>query len=218
MKLGARLLIFSSIFLLTLPALGYYFIDKIERSLLQGQEEAQSMMASAIATVVNGYTDLFDIEEDALYVYPKKRSIVVDGYIIEDEDWYRLNKKFTPYGDKFSMLLVEDERYLYAYLKVIDEGIVYRHPRYKFLDSSDHIRLEYMDAKGHRQRLVILAEGQGNISVYEVNDDWKTWKSGKHVNAVLGIWHETSSGYDVEIRLPSVWFEPVKREAFLRTY
>ena len=88
MKLGTRLLVFSSIFLVMLPWFGYHFIKKIESSLLQGQEEAQSMSASAIATVLNGYTGLFDTDEHALYVYPFKQSINIDGY---DEDWDSLN-------------------------------------------------------------------------------------------------------------------------------
>ena len=211
MKLGTRLLVFSSIFLVTLPVLGYYFIEKIERSLLQGQEEVQSMTASALATVVKGYTDLFDVDEDALYVYPKEQGLTLDGYISDDEDWYRLRKKFTTYDDYFSLLLVENTQYVYAYLRVSDKNIIYRNPRYKSLDSSDHIRLEYLDQDNNRQRLVLLAEGQGNVSVYEVDKDWKNWKSGRHVNAVYGIWREMSAGYDVELRFPSSWLQPGRR-------
>ena len=212
MKLGTRLLVFSSIFLVTLPLLGYYFIDKIERSLLQGQEEVQSMTASALATVVKGYTDLFDVEEDAIYVYPKKQNISIDGYIIEDEDWYQLKDKFTVYqGGYLSVLLTEDARYIYAYLKVKDQDIVYRNPRYISLDSSDHVRLEYLDKNNQRQRLVMLTEGQGNISVYEVGDDWKAWKDGRHISAVYGVWRETSEGYDLELRFPSDWLGSERR-------
>jgi len=217
MKLATRLLVFSSVFLLTLPVLGYYFIEKIETSLLQGQEEVQSLTASALATVVQGYTDLFDVEEDALYVYPKKQSLIIDGYASEDEDWYRLRQKFSDYTHDtahFLMLLIEDTRYLYAYLKVDDKDIVYRNPRYTPLDSSDHIRLEYLDKSNQRQRLILVTEAQGNVSVYRVKEDWSTWESGNNVNAVYGIWRETSSGYDVELRLPSTWLEPSRRLSF----
>ncbi len=212
MKLRTRLFVFSSIFLVMLPLLAYYFIEKIEKSLLQGQEEAQAMTASAIATVVKGYTGLFDVDENALYVYPTKRNVIIDGYDGLDEDWYRLKQQFTSYAnDVFSLLLIDNTRYLYVYLKVNDNNIVYRNPRYKYLDSSDHIRLEYLDNNNHHQRLILLAEGQGNLSVYEANKDWQTWKNGQHVNAVYGVWRETASGYDVEIRLPVSWVEPERR-------
>lgn len=218
MKLRTRLLIFSSTFLIILPLSGNYFIEKIERSLLQGQEEAQKMTASAIATVVKSYTDLFDIDEDALYVYPNKQSLNVDGYASDDEDWSRLKDKFVSYGkNNFSLLLIDDAdnaEFLYAYIKVIDDDIVYRNPRYIPLDSSDHVRIEYIDINKLHHRLVLLAEGQESVSVYEVNDDWQTWKSGKPVNAVYAVWRETSSGYDIELRLPESWLEPEHRLTF----
>jgi len=209
MKLGTRLLVFSSVFLVMLPWFAYHFIEKIESSLLQGQEEAQSMAASAIATVLNGYTGLFDTDEHALYVYPFTQSINIDGY---DEDWLQLKEQFTSYGgDAFSLLLANDAQYLYIYLKVGDKNIVYRNPRYRSLDASDHVRLEYLDKNNQRHRLVLLTAAQGRVSVYEVKQNWRDWQSGKHVNAVYGVWRETASGYDVEIRLPENWLEPNRR-------
>ncbi len=209
MRLGTRLFIFSSIFLILLPWFGFQFIEKIEQSLLQGQEEAQSMAASAISTVLRGYTGLFDVDENALYVYPVSNDITIDGY---DEDWYQLEDQFSFHiDDSFSLLLVDNETYLYAYIKVQDSNIVYRNPRYIPLDSSDHIRLEYLDEENNRRRLVLLTEGQGNLSVYEVNEEWQTWKNGQHINAVYANWRETRSGYDVELRLPRTWLEPNRR-------
>ncbi len=212
MKLATRLFIFSSIFLILLPWLGFHFIGKIEQSLLQGQEEAQSMVASAIATALKGYSGFFDVDKNAHYVYPVKQSITVDGYDGDDEDWYRLRQQFTSYkNNTLSLLLVDDENFLYVYLKVKDKNIVYRNPRYIPLDSSDHIRLEYLDKNNKHRRLVLLAEGQGNVSVYEVFKNWITWKNGRHINAVNGTWRETDYGYDVEFKLPRKWLQPNHR-------
>ena len=212
MKLGTRLFIFSSVFLVLLPWFGFHFIAKIEQSLLQGQEEAQSMVASAIATALKGYSRFFDVDKNAYYVYPVKQNITVDGYAGDDEDWYRLRQQFTAYeNSKLSLLLVDDEDYLYFYLKVKDDNIVYRNPRYIPLDSSDHIRLEYIDDDGKHRRLVLLAEAQGKVSVYEVVKDWRLWSTGQHINAVDGVWRETDTGYDVEIKLPREWLQPNRR-------
>ncbi|VAW51944.1 hypothetical protein MNBD_GAMMA05-2012 [hydrothermal vent metagenome] len=208
MKLGTRLIIVSSIFLVTLPVLGYYFVDKIQSSLLQGQEDAQVMTASAIATVVRGYTNLFDTDENALYVYPRQFDLSIDGYGQSDEDWGVLENKFNATTkNKFSQLLLGDDRSLYIYLKVKDDNIVYRNPRYIPLDSSDHIRLEYLDNNNQHQRLILLTEGQGRVSVYKVKKDWQTWVNGRHMNATFGVWRETTSGYDVELRLPVEWLQ-----------
>ncbi len=212
MKLGTRLFIFSSVFLVLLPWFGFHFVAKIEQSLLQGQEEAQSMVASAIATALKGYTRFFDVDKNAYYVYPVKQNITIDGYAGDDEDWYRLRQQFTAYeNSKLSLLLVDDEDHLYFYLKVKDDNIVYRNPRYIPLDSSDHIRLEYIDDDGKHRRLVLLAEGQGKVSVYEVVKDWRLWSTGQHINAVDGVWRETDSGYDVEIKLPRKWLHANRR-------
>lgn len=209
MKLGTRLFIFSSIFIVLLPWFGFHFVGKIEQSLLQGQEESQSVAASAISTVLNGYSDLFNIGEYAIYVYPLSQGISIDGY---EEDWLSIKNGFTDYANQsFSLLLADNSEYLYFYIKVRDKDIVYRNPRFIPLDSSDHIRIEYLDKNNSRQRLVLLTEGQGNVSVYEVNKGWQTWKNGRHVNAVYGVWHETDYGYDVEVRMPKTWLQPNNR-------
>ena len=210
MKLRTRLLIFSSIFLVLLPWFGFHLTEKVEQSLLQGQEDAQSMVASAIATLLDGYTGLFDIDEDALYVYPLKQVIAVDGYY--DKELDSLSQRFTEYADgAFSLLLTSRDDSLYAFIKVKNDDIIYRNPRYAPLDSSDHIRLEYLDADNHRHRFVILAEAQGRASVYEVKEDWRYWIDGNNVNFVYAFWRETSDGYDVELRLPVHWLEPKRR-------
>jgi len=228
MKLGTRLIIFSSIFLLLLPWLAYQFVDEVEKSLLQAQEEAQSMTASAIAMVLNGYTGLFEMDENALYVYPIRQSIDIDGY---DEDWIELEHRFISLTagsssatdqassdhqeqSATSLLLVNKGPYLYAYLRVKDKDIVYRHPRYRYLDSSDHVRLELLDEDGQRRRFILLGEAQGQISAYEVEDDWRMWKSGQHVNAIYGVWQETATGYDLELRLPLRWLNENRRLSF----
>ncbi len=209
MKLGTRLLVVSSVFLVLLPVFGFYFSARIEQAILQGQEEAQSMTASAIALVLKGYSGLFNVDRNAIYVYPAVSPISIDGYA---EDWYPLQQRFTDYAKgAFSLLLVNDDQHLYAYLKVKDAHIVYRDPRNVPLDTSDHIRLEYLDKNNRRQRLVLITEGEGTVSVYRVKTDWASWVNGQHVNAVYGVWRETPDGYDLEFRLPLAWLEPNRR-------
>ncbi len=206
MKIRTKLFIFSLIFVAIVPWLGVRFVDKIEQSLLQGQEETQSMTASAIAMVLKGYTRLFNIDKNALYVYPVKHNIIIDGY---DEDWDQLKQRFVSYaGGKFSLLLASNANYLYGFLKVKDRNIVYRNPRNVSLDASDHVRLEYIDKNNQLKRLVLVTEGQGSISVYAVDDSWKT---GQPVYTVKGVWRETKQGYNLEYQLPKEWLLPARQ-------
>ena len=59
MTMGTRMLLFSSLFLLALPWLGYRYIDEMKDFLLQGQEDAQLLTARAVASVLHGRAELF---------------------------------------------------------------------------------------------------------------------------------------------------------------
>jgi signal transduction histidine kinase len=226
MSMGMRMLLFSSLFLVALPWLGYRYIDQMKNFLLQGQEDAQLLTARALATVLQGGADLFypldqpvDIaaEQNALYVYPLEGPVEVDAYA---SDWGELQYQAKSFGidyviqDRsdgsgqpvsFNLLLGEYGRYIYAFLQVQDQRVVYRHPRYRRLDHSDHVRLEIITPQGDTNRFILTTDGEGQVSVYEMNTDWKTATTGQPVNALYGIWRQRKEGYDLELRLPSTW-------------
>lgn len=226
MSMGARMLLFSSLFLLALPWLGYRYIDEMKDFLLQGQEDAQLLAARAVATVLHGREELFysvdkstdlALENSALYVYPLEQPIEVDGY---PGDWDVLQQQAKKYGDEsvvydrtegagqtitFSLLLGQYAQTVYALVRVKDDNIVYRHPRYRRLDHSDHLRLEILTPEGENRRIILITEGQGQLSVYEMNPGWSTAVTGKPIYALSGVWRERSDGYDVELRVPVSW-------------
>jgi two-component system, OmpR family, sensor histidine kinase ChvG len=226
MSMGARMLLFSSLFLLALPWLGYRYIDEMKNFLLQGQEDAQLLAARAVAVVLNGRVELFHsigepadiaIEKSALYVYPLEVPVEVDGY---SGDWGVLQQQAKNFAREsyiydrtggsgqavtFSLLLGEYRQNLYALIRVKDESIVYRNPKYRRLDHSDHVRLEILTPEGESKRIIFITEGQGQVSVYEMMPDWKTPETGKPVYAISGIWQERSDGYYLELRIPGSW-------------
>lgn len=226
MSMGARILLFSSLFLLALPWLGYRYIDEMKDFLLQGQEDAQLLAARAIATVLNGRAELFypvdkptdiTVENSALYVYPLEEPIEVDGYA---GDWGVLEQQAKTFGREstifdrtggagqavnFNLLLGKYGQYLYALVRVKDESVVYRDPRYRRLDHSDHVRMEVITADATVKRVMFITEGQGQASVYEMNADWLTPTTGQPIYAVSAIWRELGDGYYLELRLPVSW-------------
>jgi len=232
MSMGMRMLLFSSLFLLALPWLGYRYIDQMKDFLLQGQEDAQLLSARALATVLHGRSELFypvdspvdiAIETNALYVYPLDNPIEVDGYA---GDWDQLQQQAKNFDDEsliykrtdvavqpvsFDLLLGEYRKYLYALVRVKDQHIVYRHPKYRRLDHSDHVRLEMITAENESRRFTLITDGEGQVSVYEMNPDWKYPVTGQPVYALSGIWREHKDGYYLEMRLPSSWFGPQPR-------
>jgi signal transduction histidine kinase len=226
LSLGMQIIVFSSAFLVALPWLGYRYMDEMKEFLVQGQGDAQLLSARAIATVLHNRPDLFNvskiptdtlIEESSLYVYPLDHKLVIDGY---GSDWGELLSLKKEFGAEslvydrtsgsvspvsFGLLLGEYGSYLYGLLSITDTSVVYRHPRYARLDSSDQVRIELIDKEGKTRRYTLLAEAPGNISVYEMQKDWARPVTGKPDYALSAIWKDTSKGYDVEFRLPKEW-------------
>ena len=224
--MGMRMLLFSSLLLVALPWLGYRYIDEMKDFLLQGQQDAQLLAARAIATVLNGRTELFylahepadlSLDRSALYVYPLDSPIEIDGYT---GDWAELKDQAKTFSGEsviydrtdgswrpasFDLLLAQYLKYVYALVRVKDEKIVYRNPRYRRLDHSDHVRLEFSKPDGEVGRFILITEGAGQVSVYEMSADWKFPLTGQPVYALSGVWREHSGGYDLELRLPAAW-------------
>lgn len=229
MAMGTRMLLFSSLFLVALPWLGYRYIDEMKNFLLRGQEDAQLLAARAVATVLHGRAELFysedtptdlAIEKTALYVYPLENPVEVDGY---SGDWGVLQQQAKRFGKEsviydrtggagqpvsFSLLLGDYRQYIYALVWVSDKNVVYRDPRYRRLDHSDHVRLEILTPEDESKRFILITEGEGQISVYEMKPDWITPASGQPVYALSGIWREHAGGYYLELRLPESWLGP----------
>ena len=226
LSLGARMLLISSVFLLALPWIGYRYMEEMKGFLLQGQEDAQALAARAIASVLNGRAELFypvddpaalAIDEAALFVYPLEEPRMIDGY---PGDWGLLLQQAKRFGgestifdrtgegaDKtsFELLLGEHEEYIYALIRVNDDSIVYRNPQYRRLDHSDHVRIEIVNADENPVQYIVLTEGQGLVSIYEMKSDWITPVSGNPVYAITGVWRERKDGYDLEIKIPTAW-------------
>ena len=227
MSMGTRVLMFSSLLLLALPWIGYRYFDEMRQFLLQGQEDAQMLTAKAVATVLHGRTELFfpedtqadiDTVKSALYVYPLEHPIEVDGYA---GDWEPLRQQARTFGIEFmtynriggsgrpatfSLLLGKYERYVNALIHVRDKNIVYRNPTYRRLNHSDHVRVELINADGSSRRLILITEGEGQVSVYEMKSNWKLPVTGKPFYALSGFWRETTDGYYLELRIPASWF------------
>ncbi len=229
--LGGRLLLFSTV-LLAIPWLGYRYIGEMKEFLLDGQREAQLLAVGAVATVLHDRADLFEpadspsepvLEQNALYVYPLQTAIELDGYAT---DWGELLARSTPYGEKstlfkrhaalpvspyFTLVLGERADTLYGFLRVNDGRLVYRHPSYQRLDNSDQVRLALVSPDSWIGRFVLITEGQGNVTAYEVQDNWQYPLTGRPLNDLAGVWREHSDGYDLEFSLPVNWLGPERR-------
>lgn len=226
LSLGTQIIVFSSVFFMALPWLGYRYMDEMKEFLVKGQGDAQLLAARALATVLHNRSDLFNldknqtnnlIEENSLYVYPLKHKLSIDGY---GSDWNETLAQAKTFNEHrlidestastslplaFKLVLAEHSKYLYGFLSVNDTHVIYRHPGYARLDSSDQVRIALIDKNGDTRRYVLLVEAPGNVSVYAMQENWAYPLTGKPEYALNAVWKDTSKGYDVEFRLPKAW-------------
>lgn len=224
-SLRRKLLLFT-LLLLPLPWLVYQYIGELKTFLIAGQENAQALTAQAIATALHERADLFSVADDAVnpfdesqafYAYPLPAPLQLDGYA---EDWGALTAHSRHYGaaatqyhstDRpasigFDLVMGVHDKTLYGFMQVEDDTTVYRHPGYRRLDNSDHLRLAIGSPTGQIEHYVMLAEAPGNLSVYAVGPDWKYATDGKPVYAIAGILQPRADGYDIEFRIPLTRF------------
>ncbi|WP_126455683.1 ATP-binding protein [Sulfuriflexus mobilis] len=215
-------LIIISLLLLVIPWLGYQYLIEMKDFLLTGQEKAQLLATQAIATVLHDRNDLFDptedipaslIEQGSVYAYPLDVSIQIDGYL---SDWEHLLPHANHYSEEsiisvrngnmtdlpeFSLLLGIQQRYIYGAIQVSDGTVIYRHPGYRRLDNGDHVRMSFIDAEEKIRRVVLVTEGPGTISAYEVDENWMFPLGGYPLGGIYGEWLEGPNGYVVEFRM-----------------
>lgn len=224
-------LVFLSSFLLVIPWLGYQYILEMEEYLRRGQEQVVLGTARALATALNERPELFDEgtftptrRSENLYVYPIYSPLSLDDLSLVDwSDYQRyelsygrantiatqLNpqSEFSRYyhNDEslnFKLLVGEHNRYLYAYLKVVDNNIVYRAPDSLSIHRSDFLQVSMVTRDNQLQRYVISPRGPEFIYAYEIGDDLRDIGALTHEERISGQWYETEDGYIVEMRMP----------------
>ncbi|HBN14978.1 MAG TPA: proteobacterial dedicated sortase system histidine kinase [Pseudohongiella sp.] len=225
-------LVFLSSFLLVIPWLGYQYILEMEDYLRRGQEQVVLGTARALATALNERPELFDEgtfsptlrRSDNLYVYPIYYPLSLDDESLVD--WRDYQRYELPYGRantiatqlnpqsefsryyhndeslNFRLLVGEHNRYLYAYLKVVDNQLVYRSPDSLSIHRSDFLQISLVSPENELHRYVISPRGPEFIYAYEIGNDLRDIGALTHEERISGQWYETEDGYVVELRLP----------------
>ena len=210
-KLGIKLMLLG-IVLMVVPWLSYIQLIEMERLLIQGQQNAQLLMAQGISTLFNSRDDLFsDLpihldEYDSLFVYPLEGSTRIDGTI---DDWIPntsvVYRDFSLEGDddgSFSVALGERDDDLYIHMRIHDDALVYRDPTLLSLNRADHIRITYQAGDEQTDRLSLSFSEPGILTTYHMQSDWATPMDWSPEIDALGFVRETDEGLAIEYRMP----------------
>ena len=210
-RLVSKLLLIGLV-LLAVPWLSYVQLVEMERLLIQGQQNAQLLIARGVAALFNERDDLFNelpVQLDAyeaLYALPLYESIRIDGSIDDwDEAALKGNRRFTYQGEtdaSFELTLGEQVNELYGFIDIKDDIAVYRNLSDLTLNTADHIRIEYTDTTGQRARIALTFSTEGFGTGYRMANDWRTPLEWTPINDVIASLIRSNDGYQVEFRMP----------------
>ena len=225
-------LVFMSSFLLVIPWLGYQYILEMEEYLRRGQEQTVLGTARALATALNERPELFDEgsygrarRSADLYVYPVFYPLSLDDSTLVDWQDYQgyelsygkadsIGTPLNPRGPfaryyhydeslNFKLLVGEYNRSLYAYLKVVDDKLVYRSEESLSVHRNDFLQISLVTRENQLKRYVISPRGPEFIYAYEIGADIRDLSALRHEERIAGQWYEVPGGYEVELRLPT---------------
>jgi len=224
---------FLSLLLLVIPVLTWSYWKEIQQTAISAQGrvqliETKAIATSLVATQVNiskllaGNEDS-ELEKYALSAPTTSSPIRLDGQFDDWGDQTSIieahNSSFPLWSastnmateTKFGLALTQNEQYLYIALSVLDRNVQTRQPNHLRLDYNDHIQLTFRDQLDALRRVIIPAQGEGDLASYFTNLEWKYGIDAKHPvsgeyipshkTGIQGYWRGTYWGYNLELRI-----------------
>jgi dedicated sortase system histidine kinase len=213
-------LLFVALLLLLIPWMSYIYVRDMKTFLLSGQEDALSLTARAVATVLHDRPELFNEDsriensssgENEIYAVPLPNYINVNGDL---SDWGEQENQALLYNyqqlasdtdaNTFSVnhTLGYHGNFIYALFKVRDNSVIYRQRGFLRVDAADHIRLTLQDPGRAPQRYTLIAREAGRMSIYLMDDNWQYPITGEPNYDLAAELAESDDGYNIELRIP----------------
>jgi len=178
---------------LALPVAGWLYVRQMETLLRQGQEQALTATATAVARSL-AVTDAPLPQPGAgWYVQQAMSPITIDGY---GDDWAPMTPWSQPLGKNAKLLLAEDDNGFYLYIDVRTSHRTRADAGDANALSSDHLVLDLVQGNQHR-RYILASAAPGAFSAQPVDPP-----AGNLPDLITGQWQEDGSGYRAELRLP----------------
>ena len=224
LRFGIRLkLVFFSSFLFAIPWLGYQYVWELETYLRIGQEQTMVGTARAVATALHERPALFDAQSaylsdvkpgKDLYAYKIAYPIQLDGELDDWQDYQHLMlnygspyvidqvQDYDPQSLRFTHMVGQYDRYLYAMFKVWDDHVVMRPSNSLRIDRNDHLQIAMTDENGEFQRYIVAPLTPGWVNAYLLKNATESLLPDKLETRIQGQWRNTSEGYVIELRFP----------------
>ena len=163
--------------LLSLPYLGYRFIDATSGLLQQSQSQAQKLVAQSLANVFVQRPELLlqlpelSKQQPLLFVQNINHAKTIDGLANDwQQEMVQASEFISPQSQvHYTVTLGKFEQQLFGKVQVYDQHWVNPGLSTSSRLHSDHLRLSYVDPLQQAHHLVLLGHEQGAVEIYQTN-------------------------------------------------
>jgi dedicated sortase system histidine kinase len=200
-------LLLASLTLLLIPWAGYQYLQGMELTLREAQQQLLSNRAEIFANLLAVQSAKWLPQQrpvntnitPSLYVFPLDDPPVIDGYA---DEWLNLK----PQAEHFSATSTANRTValdwlagfhandLYLLIEVKDRQLTYP-PNEQNIAAGDHVIVALPGSEGRPRQLLLGTPAPGWIQVQERNNR-------QSIAGLSGEWQETETGYRIELRLP----------------
>jgi dedicated sortase system histidine kinase len=211
-----------SVLLLAIPLIGFWYAAQMKAYLLFAREQALSLTARAVSTILNERPDLFESnilqsfdEQKEIHADLISNKITLDGRTLDWSDllgqakYYGFDNVLENYGIyeddtlNFKHLIAKGDNFYYVLFMVKDDSVVFRDRTYAGLNKSDHLQIAVQGKYEGQHDLYFLSPyASGFVNGHLMRKDPLNFVPERYEPDIWGYWRETEDGYTIEIRLP----------------
>jgi signal transduction histidine kinase len=189
-----RKLLLVALCTLVLPLAGWLYVRQMESLLRDGQAQALSASARALARTLAVLDTDLPPARGGWYVQDTSVPITVDGY---GDDWATLTPWSQPLPGNAKLMLAREGDWLYLFIDVRTA----RRTRPDVFDNAarraDHVTL-LLGRGVEQRRYLITSDAPGAVTAPSIDE-----AAGNLPGQLQAQWQEDGSGYRVELRLPA---------------
>jgi len=216
-------LLLVALLLLLIPWMSYIYVRDMKAFLLSGQEDALSLTARAIATVLHDRPEMFSDDEETynpqskandIYAIPLPNYININGDLSDWGEQAKQTKRFEIVPNEDDVLSSQNVfsvnniigyrgNFIFVLFEVNDDVTLFRQKDFLRVDAADHIRITLQQPDRQPERYTLIASAPGRMSAYLMDENWQYSVTDEEPNydlaAELAL---TDAGYNVELRIP----------------
>ncbi len=211
-----------SVLLLAIPLIGFWYASQMKDYFLFAQEQALSLTAQAVSTILNERPDLFESnilesfdEQKEIHAELISSQIELDGFTDDWQDllaqakYYGFDNVLENYGIynddtlNFKHIIGKRDKFYYALFMVNDDSVIFRDKAYGGLNKSDHLQIAVQGQyEGQLNRYFLSPFESSRVNGHLMRKDPLNYFPEKTELDIRGYWRQTLDGYTIEIRLP----------------